>query len=97
MFRVLKPSRFCCVQIGPYAAKRHPLHHIAYESALRSGFEFIDEVVLAFLADYVGYSSSASGRDTSIVHKEAFAKWFSIAHNVYHHNHEYLIILRKPQ
>lgn len=96
MLRVVKPSRFCCMQIGPYAAKHLPLHHIAHEAALKVGFEFTDEIVLAFLADYVGYSSSASGRDTSIMHKEAFAKWFSIAHNVYHHNHEYLIILRKP-
>jgi ParB family chromosome partitioning protein len=96
MFRVLKTGRFCCMQIGPYAAKHLPLHHIAHEAALKVGFEFIDEIVLAFLADYVGYSSSVSGRDTSIMHKEAFAKWFSIAHNVYHHNHEYLIILRKP-
>jgi ParB family chromosome partitioning protein len=96
MLRVLKPGRFCCIQIGPYAAKHLPLHHIAHEAALKLGFEFTDEIVLAFLADYVGYSSSVSGRDTSIVHKEAFAKWFSIAHNVFHHNHEYLIILRKP-
>jgi ParB family chromosome partitioning protein len=96
MLRVLKPVRFCCVQIGPYAAKHLPLHHTAFECALRVGFEFIDEVVLAFLADYVGYSSSVSGRDTPIMHKKAFADWFSIAHNVYHHNHEYLIILRKP-
>ena len=96
MLRVMKPGRFCCMQIGPYAAKHLPLHHIAYECALKVGFEFMDEIALAFLADYVGYSSSVSGRDTSIVHKEAFAKWFSIAHNVYHHNHEYLIILRKP-
>jgi len=96
MLRVLKPDRFCCMQIGPYAGKHLPLHHIAHESALKSGFEFVDEIVLAFLADYVGYSSSVSGRDTGIMHKEAFAKWFSIAHNVYHHNHEYLIILRKP-
>jgi ParB family chromosome partitioning protein len=96
MLRVLKPGRFCCMQIGPYAGKHLPLHHIAHESALKSGFEFVDEIVLAFLADYVGYSSSVSGRDTGIMHKEAFAKWFSIAHNVYHHNHEYLIILRKP-
>ncbi len=95
MLRVLKPNRFCCVQIGPYAGKHLPLHHIAHESALKVGFEFMDEIVLAFLADYVGYSSSVSGRDTSIVHKEAFAKWFSIAQNVYHHNHEYLIVLRK--
>jgi DNA modification methylase len=96
MLRVLKPDRFCCMQIGPYSGKHLPLHHIAHESALKSGFEFVDEIVLAFLADYVGYSSSVSGRDTGIMHKEAFAKWFSIAHNVYHHNHEYLIILRKP-
>jgi ParB family chromosome partitioning protein len=96
MHRVLRPTRFCCMQIGPYAAKRMPLHHIAHELALKTGFEFVDEIVLAFLADYVGYSSSVSGRDTPILHKEAFAKWFSIAHNVYHHNHEYLIILRKP-
>jgi ParB family chromosome partitioning protein len=96
MMRVLKPSRFCCMQIGPYAAKHLPLHYIAYECALKVGFEFMDEIVLAFLADYVGYSSSASGRDTPIVHKEAFAKWFGVAHNVYHHNHEYLIIFRKP-
>jgi ParB family chromosome partitioning protein len=97
MLRVLKPGRFCCIQIGPYAAKHLPLHHTAHEAALKVGFEFTDEIVLAFLADYVGYSSSVSGRDTSIMHKEAFAKWFSIAHNVYHHNHEYLIILRKPK
>jgi DNA modification methylase len=95
MLRVLKPGRFCCIQVGPYAAKHLPLHHIAHEAALKIGFQFTDEIVLAFLADYVGYSSSVSGRDTSIMHKEAFAKWFSIAHNVYHHNHEYLIILRK--
>jgi len=97
MHRVLKPARFCCIQIGPYAAKHLPLHHIAHELALEAGFQFIDEIVLAFLADYVGYSSSVSGRDTPILHKEAFAKWFSIAHNVYHHNHEYLIIQRKPE
>ena len=96
MLRVLKPNRFCCIQIGPYAAKHQPLHYLAYKSALDTGFEFVDEVVLAFLEDYVGYSSSVSGRDTAIAHKEAFAKWFSITHNVYHHNHEYLIILRKP-
>jgi DNA modification methylase len=96
MLRVLKPGRFCCMQIGPYAGKHLPLHHLAHESALKSGFEFVDEIVLAFLADYVGYSSSVSGRDTGIMHKEAFAKWLSIAHNVYHHNHEYLLILRKP-
>jgi hypothetical protein len=96
MLRILKRGRFCCIQIGPYAAKHLPLHHIACETALKAGFEFMDEIVLAFLADYVGYSSSVSGRDTSIIHKEAFAKWFSVAHNVYHHNHEYLIILRKP-
>lgn len=96
IFRVLKPGRFCCIQVAPYAAKHLPLHHIAHESALKLSFEFVDEIVLAFLADYVGYSSSVSGRDTSIVHKEAFAKWFSIAYNVYHHNHEYLLILRKP-
>lgn len=96
MLRVLKPNRYCCIQIAPYAAKHLPLHHILLEKALSVGFEFTDEIALAFLADYIGYSSSVSGRDTSIVHKEAFAKWFSIAHNVYHHNHEYLIILRKP-
>jgi ubiquinone/menaquinone biosynthesis C-methylase UbiE len=96
MLRVLKPERFCCMQIGPYAGKHLPLHHIAHECALKSGFEFVDEIVLAFLADYVGYSSSVSGRDTGIMHKEAFAKWFSIAQNVYHHNHEYLLIFRKP-
>jgi len=95
MLRVLKLGRFCCIQIAPYAAKHLPLHHIALEKALSVGFEFIDEIVLAFLADYIGYSSSVSGRDTPIMHKEAFAKWFSIAHNVYHHNHEYLLILRK--
>jgi ParB family chromosome partitioning protein len=96
MFGVLKPGRFCCVQIGPYAAKHLPLHYIVCQHALHIGFEFVDEVVLAFLKDYVGYSSSVSGRDTAIAHKEAFAKWFSITHNVYNHNHEYLIILRKP-
>jgi ParB/RepB/Spo0J family partition protein len=96
MFGVLKPGRFCCIQIGPYAAKRLPLHYVVCQHALHTGFEFVDEVVLAFLKDYVGYSSSVSGRDTAIAHKEAFAKWFSITHNVYNHNHEYLIILRKP-
>jgi SAM-dependent methyltransferase len=96
MLRVLKPGRFCCMQIGPYAGKHLPLHHIAHESALKSGLEFVDEIIVAFLADYVGYSSSVSGRDTGIMHKEAFAKWFSTAQNIYHHNHEYLIILRKP-
>jgi len=73
-----------------------PLHYIVCEHALKNGFEFVDEVVLAFLKDYVGYSSSVSGRDTAIAHKEAFAKWFSITHNVYNHNHEYLLILRRP-
>jgi len=96
MLRVLKLGRYCCIQIAPYAARHLPLHHILLEKALSVGFEFIDEIVLAFLADYIGYSSSVSGRDTAILHKEAFAKWFSIAHNVYHHNHEYLLILRKP-
>jgi tRNA G10 N-methylase Trm11 len=96
MLRVLKPNKFCCIQIGAFAAKHLPLHHITLDLALKVGFEFMDEIVLAFLADFVGYSSSVSGRDTSIVHKEAFAKWFSIVHNVYHHNHEYLVVLRKP-
>jgi len=96
MLRVLKPNRYCCIQIGPYAAKHQPLHYLVFKSALDAGFEFVDEVVLAFLEDYVGYSSSVSGRDTAIAHKEAFAKWFSITHNVYNHNHEYLTILRKP-
>jgi DNA modification methylase len=95
-YRVLKPARFCCFQIGPFAARNLPLHHFLLQHALDLGFEFEDEIVLAFLADYVGYSSSVSGRDTGILHKEAFASWFSIRHNTYNHNHEYLIILRKP-
>jgi len=95
-FRVLKPGRFCCFQIGPFAARNLPLHHFVLQHALDLGFKFVDEIVLAFLADYVGYSSSVSGRDTGIRHKEAFASWFSIRHNTYNHNHEYLIILRKP-
>jgi DNA modification methylase len=94
--RVLKAGRFLCVQIAPYASRHLPLHHIAYGLALKAGFEFADEIVLAFLDDYVGYSSSATGRDTPIVHKEAFSKWFSIARNVYNYNHEYLLIFRKP-
>ena len=96
-YRVLKPGRFCCFQIGPFAARSLPLHHFLLQHALDLGFKFEDEIVLAFLADYVGYSSSVSGRDTGILHKEAFASWFSIKHNTYNHNHEYLIILRKPQ
>jgi ParB family chromosome partitioning protein len=96
VYRVLRPGRFCCLQIGPFAARNLPLHHFALQQALDLGFEFEDEIVLAFLADYVGYSSSVSGRDTGIMHKEAFASWFSIRHNTYNHNHEYLIILRKP-
>jgi hypothetical protein len=92
---VLKPGRFCCFQIAPFAARNLPLHHYLLQSALELGFEFEDEIVLAFLADYVGYSSSVSGRDTGIMHKQAFASWFSIKHNTYNHNHEYLIILRK--
>jgi ParB/RepB/Spo0J family partition protein len=96
-YRVLRPGRFCCFQIGPFAARNLPLHHFLLQHALDIGFEFEDEIVLAFLADYVGYSSSVSGRDTGILHKEAFASWFSIKHNTYNHNHEYLIILRKPQ
>lgn len=94
-FRILRPGRFCCFQIGPFAARNLPLHHYLLQSALDLGFEFEDEIVLAFLADYVGYSSSVSGRDTGIMHKQAFASWFSIRHNTYNHNHEYLIILRK--
>ena len=94
--RVLKPGRFCCFQIGPFAARNLPLHHFLLQHALDLGFVFEDEIVLAFLADYVGYSSSVSGRDTGIMHKQAFANWFSIRHNTYNHNHEYLIILRKP-
>jgi ParB/RepB/Spo0J family partition protein len=94
-YRVLKPGRFCCFQIAPFAARNLPLHHYLLQSALELGFEFEDEIVLAFLADYVGYSSSVSGRDTGIMHKQAFASWFSIKHNTYNHNHEYLIILRK--
>ena len=96
-YRVLKPGRFGCFQIGPFAARNLPLHHFLQQHALDLGFEFEDEIVLAFLADYVGYSSSVSGRDTGILHKEAFASWFSIRHNTYNHNHEYLIILRKPK
>jgi ParB/RepB/Spo0J family partition protein len=96
-YRVLKPGRFCCFQIGPFAARNLPLHHFLLQHALDLGFEFQDEIVLAFLADYVGYSSSVSGRDTGILHKEAFASWFSMRHNTYNHNHEYLIILRKPR
>jgi ParB/RepB/Spo0J family partition protein len=93
--RVLRPGRLCCCQIGPFAARNLPLHHFLLQHALDLGFEFEDEIVLAFLADYVGYSSSVSGRDTGIMHKQAFASWFSIRHNTYNHNHEYLIILRK--
>jgi DNA modification methylase len=96
MARVLKPGRFICVQIAPYTSRRLPLHHIAHELAVKAGFEFMDEIVLAFLDDYVGYSSSATGRDTTILHKEAFGKWFSIARNVYNYNHEHLSIFRKP-
>jgi len=96
-YRVLKVGRFCCFQIGPFAARNLPLHHFLLQHALDLGFEFEDEIVLAFLADYVGYSSSVSGRDTGILHKEAFASWFSIRHNTYNHNHEYLIILRKAK
>ena len=96
-FRVLKPRRYGCFQISPFAARNLPLHHFLLQHALDIGFEFEDEIILAFLADYVGYSSSVSGRDTGIMHKEAFASWFSIRHNTYNHNHEYLIILRKPQ
>jgi ParB/RepB/Spo0J family partition protein len=96
IFRVLKPNRYGCFQIGPFAARNLPLHHFLLQHALDLGFEFEDEIVLAFLADYVGYSSSVSGRDTGIMHKQAFASWFSIRHNTYNHNHEYLIILRKP-
>ncbi len=96
-FRVLKPGRFGCFQVGPFAARNLPLHHFLLQHALDLGFEFEDEIVLAFLADYVGYSSSVSGRDTGILHKEAFASWFSIRHNTYNHNHEYLIILRKTR
>jgi len=55
MLRVLKPSRFCCTQIAPYAAKHLPLHHILLEKALSVGFEFIDEIVLAFLAVQGGF------------------------------------------
>ena len=95
-FRVLRPERFACFQIGPFAARNLPLHHFLLQHALDLGYEFEDEIVLAFLADYVGYSSSVSGRDTGIMHKQAFASWFSIRHNTYNHNHEYLIILRKP-
>jgi hypothetical protein len=91
----LQLGRFCCIQIAPYAARNLPLHHIAFESALKVGFRFVDELVLAFLADYVGYSSSVSGRDSPIAHKEAFAKWLNISRNVYHHNHENLLILKK--
>jgi DNA modification methylase len=94
--RVLKSRRFCCLQIGPFAARNLPLHHFLLQHALDLGFVFEDEIVLAFLADYVGYSSSVSGRDTGIMHKQAFANWFSIGHNTYNHNHEYLTILRKP-
>jgi hypothetical protein len=96
-YRVVKPGRYCCFQIGPFAARNLPLHHFLLQHALDLGFEFEDEIVLAFLTDYVGYSSSVSGRDTGILHKEAFASWISIRHNTYNHNHEYLIILRKPQ
>jgi hypothetical protein len=83
--------RYSCFQVGPFAARKQPLHHFLLQEALDAGFEFVDEIVLAFLADYVGYSSSVSGRDTGILHKEAFASWFSIRHNTYNHNHEYLI------
>jgi len=95
-FRVLKSGRFCCFQIGPFASRNLPLHHFLLQHALDLGFVFEDEIVLAFLADYVGYSSSVSGRDTGIMHKQAFASWFSIRHNTYNHDHEYLMILRNP-
>jgi ParB/RepB/Spo0J family partition protein len=92
--RVLKPQRYFCIQIAPYAAKHQPLHYLVFQVADEAGFRFADEAIVLFL-DYVGYSSSASGRVSTANSKTTFGKFRSIATNSLLHNHEYLLIFTK--
>lgn len=94
--RVLKPQRHFCVQIAPYAAKHQPLHYLVYQVADEAAFGFVDEAIVLF-QDYVGYSSSASGRISTANSKTAFGKFQSIATNTFLHSHEYILFLRKKE
>lgn len=92
--RVLKPLRYLCIQIAPFSAKHLPLHYLAYQIAEETGFSFVDEVIVLF-QDYVGYSSSASGRISTANSKTAFGKFRSIATNTFLHSHEYILLFQK--
>jgi DNA modification methylase len=92
--RVLKPQRYFCIQIAPYAAKHLPLHYLTYQIADRAGFRFVDETIV-FFGDYVGYSSSASGRISTADSKSAFGKHRSVVTNTFLHNHEYVLFFQK--
>jgi DNA modification methylase len=92
--RVLKPERYFCIQIAPYATKHLALHYFAYQIAKEVGFRYEDEAVI-FYEDYVGYSSSGAGRCSTAHRKAAFGKYRSIATNTLLHNHEYVLFFKK--
>jgi ParB/RepB/Spo0J family partition protein len=94
LHRVLKSQRYFCIQIAPYAAKHLPLHYEAYRTAKDVGFRYKDEAII-FYEDYVGYSSSSTGRCSSAQRKAAFGKYQSIATNTLLHCHEYLLFFQK--
>jgi ParB family chromosome partitioning protein len=94
--RVLKPQRYFCIQIAPYAARHAALHYMTYQIADQVGFRFVDEVIILF-EDYVGYSSSASGRVSTARRKVSFGKYRSIATNSFLHNHEYVVFFQKQK
>jgi DNA modification methylase len=94
--RVLKPERYSCIQVAPYAAQHAALHYITYEMADQVGFRFVDEVIILF-QDYVGYSSSSSGRVSTARRKVSFGKCRSIATNSFLHNHEYIVFFQKQK
>jgi ParB/RepB/Spo0J family partition protein len=94
--RVLKPQRYFCIQIAPYAARHAALHYMTYQIADQVGFRFVDEVIILF-EDYVGYSSSASGRVSTARRKVSFGKYRSIATNSFLHNHEYVVLFQKQK
>jgi DNA modification methylase len=94
--RVLKPWRYFCIQIAPYAGKHLSLHYLTYELADEVGFRFVDEVIILF-QDYLGYSSSASGRVSTARRKVSFGKCRSITTNSFLHNHEYVVFFQKQK
>jgi len=94
--RVLKPQKYICIQIAPYAARHAALHYMTYQIADQAGFCFVDEVIILF-QDYVGYSSSASGRVSTARRKVSFGKYRSIATNSFLHNHEYVVFFQKQK